>query len=128
MAILGCGLQGRKNLEALKAVLPTLAHCQAYDVVPEREAAFVREMNGRWGVAVVGAGSAEQAVRDADVVITAGRSRIPAARRLYRNGSRPAVLRSRSTTILMSRMRPSLQLISCYRRPRADGRCPAARA
>jgi ornithine cyclodeaminase/alanine dehydrogenase-like protein (mu-crystallin family) len=72
MAILGCGLQGRKNLEALKAVLPTLAHCQAYDVVPEREAAFVREMNGRWGVAVVGAGSAERAVRDADVVITAG--------------------------------------------------------
>ena len=30
MAILGCGLQGRKNLEALKAVLPDLARCQAY--------------------------------------------------------------------------------------------------
>ena len=41
-------------------------------MVPEREAAFVQEMNGRWGVTVVGAGSAEQAVRDADVVITAG--------------------------------------------------------
>jgi ornithine cyclodeaminase/alanine dehydrogenase-like protein (mu-crystallin family) len=72
MAILGCGLQGRKNLEVLKAVLPDLARCQAYDVVPEREAAFVQEMNGRWGVAVVGAGSAQQAVRDADIVITAG--------------------------------------------------------
>jgi len=33
VAILGCGLQGRKTLEALKAVLPSLARCQAYDVV-----------------------------------------------------------------------------------------------
>jgi ornithine cyclodeaminase/alanine dehydrogenase len=72
MAILGCGLQGHKNLEVLKAVLPNLAHCQAYDVVPEREAIFVREMNGRWGVSVTGAGSAERAVRGADIVITAG--------------------------------------------------------
>jgi ornithine cyclodeaminase/alanine dehydrogenase len=72
IAILGCGLQGRKNLEALKAVLPSLVRCQAYDVVAEREAAFVRETHERWGVVVVGAGSAERAVRGADIVITAG--------------------------------------------------------
>ena len=72
IAILGCGLQGRKNLEALKAVLPSLARCQAYDVVAEREAAFVHETHDRWGVSVVGAGSAEGAVRGADIVITAG--------------------------------------------------------
>jgi ornithine cyclodeaminase/alanine dehydrogenase-like protein (mu-crystallin family) len=72
IAILGCGLQGRKNLEALKAVLPTLAYCQAYDVVPEREAAFVHETHDRWGVSVVGSGNAEGAVRGADIVITAG--------------------------------------------------------
>jgi len=72
IAILGCGLQGRKNLESLKAVLPSLARCQAYDVVAEREAAFVHETHDRWGVSVVGAGSAEGAVRGADIVITAG--------------------------------------------------------
>ena len=72
IAILGCGLQGRKNLEVLKAVLPSLARCQAYDVVAEREAAFVHETHDRWGVSVVGAGSAEGAVRGADIVITAG--------------------------------------------------------
>jgi len=72
IAILGCGLQGRKNLEALRAVLPSLVRCQAYDVVAEREAAFVRETHERWGVFVVGAGSAERAVRGADIVITAG--------------------------------------------------------
>jgi ornithine cyclodeaminase/alanine dehydrogenase len=72
MAILGCGVQGRKNLEALRAVVPTLTHCKAFDVVPERESTFVRDMHGRWGVSVIGAGSAERAVRDADIVITAG--------------------------------------------------------
>ena len=65
-------MQGRKNLEALKAVLPSLARCQAYDVVAEREAAFVHETHDRWGVSVVGAVSAEGAVRGADIVITAG--------------------------------------------------------
>ena len=49
IAILGCGLQGRKNIEALKAVLPGLVRCQAYDVMPDREATFVKEMDGRWG-------------------------------------------------------------------------------
>ncbi|MCL4767863.1 MAG: ornithine cyclodeaminase family protein [Hyphomicrobiaceae bacterium] len=72
LAILGCGLQGRKNLEALKGVLPSLTHCRAYDIVPEREAAFVQEMQGRWGTQVTGTGSAERAVRGADIIITAG--------------------------------------------------------
>jgi ornithine cyclodeaminase/alanine dehydrogenase len=72
LAILGCGLQGRKNLEAIKAVVPGIAVCQAYDVAPEREAAFVAEMQGRWGISVVGAGTAERAVRGADIIITAG--------------------------------------------------------
>jgi len=72
VAILGCGLQGRKNLEVLKSVLPSLTHCRAYDIVPQREAAFVQELNGRWGVSVTGARSAEQAVRGADIIITAG--------------------------------------------------------
>lgn len=72
VGILGCGLQGRKHLQALKAVLPSLTHCQAYDLVPEREAAFVREMNGQWGFSVTGTRSAEAAVRGADIVITAG--------------------------------------------------------
>jgi ornithine cyclodeaminase/alanine dehydrogenase len=72
MAILGCGLQGRKNLEALNAVLPQLVRCQAYDVVAEREAAFVHAMDGQWGMSVVGSGTAQGAVRGADVVITAG--------------------------------------------------------
>jgi ornithine cyclodeaminase/alanine dehydrogenase-like protein (mu-crystallin family) len=72
LAILGCGLQGRKNVEALRAVLPALKLCQAYDIVPEREQAFVAEMRERFGIEALGAGSAEAAVRGADIVVTAG--------------------------------------------------------
>ena len=72
LAILGCGLQGRKNVEALRAVLPGLNRCQAYDIIPERERAFVAEMRERFAIEALGAGSAEAAVRGADIVITAG--------------------------------------------------------
>ena len=72
LAILGCGLQGRKNVEALRAVLPGLNRCQAYDIIPEREQAFVAEMRERFAIEALGAGSAEAAVRGADIVVTAG--------------------------------------------------------
>jgi ornithine cyclodeaminase/alanine dehydrogenase-like protein (mu-crystallin family) len=72
LAILGCGLQGRKNVEALRAVLPGLNRCQAYDIIPEREQAFVAEMRERLGIEALGTGSAEAAVRGADIVVTAG--------------------------------------------------------
>jgi ornithine cyclodeaminase/alanine dehydrogenase-like protein (mu-crystallin family) len=79
LAILGCGLQGRKNLEAIKGVLPGLARCQAYDIDPAREDAYVADMQGRFGMEIISARSAKNAVRDADVIVTAGP--IEAARR-----------------------------------------------
>ena len=72
VAILGCGLQGRKHLEALNAVRPSLARCQAYDIDPTREDAYVRDMQGRFGFEIVASRSAEAAVGGADIVITAG--------------------------------------------------------
>ncbi|MBV9521982.1 MAG: ornithine cyclodeaminase family protein [Alphaproteobacteria bacterium] len=72
LAVLGCGLQGRKHLEALSGVLENVRECCAYDILPEREAAFAEECDGRWGVRVRPAGSAEAAVREADVIVTAG--------------------------------------------------------
>ncbi len=72
LAILGCGLQGRKNLEALRGVLPGLTRCQVYDIDPLREDRYVAEMRGRFGLEIVGARSAEAATRNADIVIAAG--------------------------------------------------------
>ena len=45
LAIIGCGLQGRAHLEAIKGEVPSLSHCRAYDIVPERQALYVEEMN-----------------------------------------------------------------------------------
>ncbi len=73
LALLGCGVQGRAHLEAIAGEVATLTHCHVFDTVPERQAAFVDEMSGRFnGIQVIGEESAEQAIRKADIVITGG--------------------------------------------------------
>jgi len=72
LAILGCGLQGRRNLAALTGTLAGLARCQAYDIDPGREDAYAAEMGRQLGIEVAAARSAQAAVKDADIVITAG--------------------------------------------------------
>jgi ornithine cyclodeaminase/alanine dehydrogenase-like protein (mu-crystallin family) len=73
LALLGCGRQGRAHLKALAGEIPSLTRCQVYDIVPERQAAYVEEMNLKFdGIEVVGLDDAESAVRDADIVIPGG--------------------------------------------------------
>jgi ornithine cyclodeaminase/alanine dehydrogenase len=73
LAILGCGLQGRMHLEILAHELTSLEICHVYDIDPKRQAAFVDEMDGRFGaIKLQGAASAEAACRPADVIITGG--------------------------------------------------------
>lgn len=72
LAILGCGLQGRLQLEALKSGAPTLETCLAYDIDPAAARRYADEMDGRFGVAVTPVDSAEAAVRGSDIVMTAG--------------------------------------------------------
>jgi ornithine cyclodeaminase/alanine dehydrogenase len=73
LAILGCGVQGRAHLEALAGEVPSLRHCRAYDIVPERQDAYVHEMNSRFNdIEVVGVAGAKEAVQGADIVIPGG--------------------------------------------------------
>ena len=71
-AILGCGVQGRSNLEALKVVLPGLRDIRVYDVRPEAAHAFARECVKRHEISCTVCASPRQSVRTADVVVTAG--------------------------------------------------------
>ena len=71
VAILACGVQGRVNLEALAAVLP-IRRATAYDVRPETQEAFVREMSASLGIEVAHASSPREAMDGADVVVTSG--------------------------------------------------------
>lgn len=70
--ILGCGVQGRSNLEALKVVLPGLRRVVAYDVVKANRDRFVAEMAAACRVEVAGVDTPKEAVLGSDVVVTAG--------------------------------------------------------
>jgi len=72
LGILGCGLQGRRHLEAINAVRPDITHCLCYDIQPHRQRKFIDEMSGAFGFRVEGGASAEAVTRAADVLITGG--------------------------------------------------------
>ncbi len=68
--IIGTGYQARTQLEAVAAVR-RLERVRAFGRDPERREQFCREMSVRIGVAVEPARSGEEAVKDADILITA---------------------------------------------------------
>ncbi len=72
LGILGCGLQGRRHLEAVNAVRPDIAHCLCYDIQPDRQEKFIDEMSGEFGFRVESGASAEVVARAADVLVTGG--------------------------------------------------------
>lgn len=68
--IVGTGYQARTQLEAVAAVRK-LDRIRAFGRDPERRKQFCREMSARIGITVEPANSCEEAVRDAEIVITA---------------------------------------------------------
>jgi ornithine cyclodeaminase/alanine dehydrogenase-like protein (mu-crystallin family) len=71
VGILGCGVQGRSNLEALKVVFP-LRRVFAYDTHPDRSTRYAQEVSAQLGIEVVPAPDPKQAVVNSDIVVTAG--------------------------------------------------------
>jgi ornithine cyclodeaminase/alanine dehydrogenase len=71
VGILGCGVQGRSNLEALKLLFP-LKKVYAYDTQGERAVSYAQEMSGQLGIEVVPVGDPKEAVVRSDLVVTAG--------------------------------------------------------
>jgi ornithine cyclodeaminase/alanine dehydrogenase-like protein (mu-crystallin family) len=75
-AILGAGVQGRTQLEAVCAVR-SIGMAWVYDVVPEAAETFAEEMSTALSVEVTVASSSKQAVRGADIVCAATVSSTP---------------------------------------------------
>ncbi len=71
IGILGCGVQGRSNLEALRVLFP-IRQVLAYDVNPEVRARYIKEMEAKFGLEVIPADEPRQAVAGCDIVVTAG--------------------------------------------------------
>lgn len=70
VGILGCGVQARSNLEALKEVFP-LKKVYAFDTHPERAVAFAQE-SVKTQVDAVAVEDPRKAVVKSDIVVTAG--------------------------------------------------------
>ncbi len=71
VGILGCGVQGRSNLEALLQVLP-IKKVRAYDTDAGRAGRYVEEARATYSVAAEAVEHPRQAVEGCDVVVTAG--------------------------------------------------------
>ena len=71
VGILACGVQGRTNLEALRAILP-LTHVRAYDLHRHVAERYAREMSRHLELEIEVVDEPERAVRGCDVVVTSG--------------------------------------------------------
>jgi ornithine cyclodeaminase/alanine dehydrogenase len=71
VGILGCGVQGRTNVEALNVLFP-LQQVMAYDLDPVAARHFAEEMDARFGLEVAVVDAPHRAVIGCDLVVTAG--------------------------------------------------------
>ena len=72
MGMIGCGVQGRTNLEAIVASFQGVREVRAYDISRPVLERYVKEMSDEHGVKVVPVDSPRKAVEECDIVVTAG--------------------------------------------------------
>ncbi len=72
LGILGCGVQGRSNLEALVIECKNLEEVKAYDVNGKNLGRYAKDMISRYGMKVVPVDSPRKAVENCDIIVTAG--------------------------------------------------------
>ena len=71
VGILGCGVQGRTNFEALKVLFP-IQGVKAFDTNKEAAQAYAKEIQARFDVSVEIVSTPEAAVTGSDIIVTAG--------------------------------------------------------
>jgi ornithine cyclodeaminase/alanine dehydrogenase-like protein (mu-crystallin family) len=72
LGVLGCGVQGRTNAEALKVVFPRLEEVRAFDIDPGALESYAKYVEAVYGVRVKKASTPKEAVIGSDIVVTAG--------------------------------------------------------
>lgn len=72
VGVLGCGVQGRANLEAVLVARPGIKRVYAYDHRPSNSERYAGTQSERFGVECVAVATHEEAVRESDIIITAG--------------------------------------------------------
>lgn len=78
VGIIGAGVQSRTQLMAVTSVFKgQIETIKVYDLNKEKTKQFAKEMQSELNVSVVSSTSAEEAIRDSDIVITATMSTFP---------------------------------------------------
>ncbi len=70
--ILGCGAEGRSNLEAIYTVFKDLEEVRAYDIMRKNLEKYSSEMADKYDLRIVQVDSPRKAVEGSDIVVTAG--------------------------------------------------------
>jgi ornithine cyclodeaminase/alanine dehydrogenase-like protein (mu-crystallin family) len=71
LGVVGCGVQGFSHVEAFRGLF-SLRRIKAFDLRPEASATFARKVEEAFGIKVDMVASAEDAVGDSDLIVTAG--------------------------------------------------------
>ena len=71
VGMLGCGVQGRSNVEALKVLFP-IKTVRAFDVNPDAMQQYAKDIRSQLDLEVVPAATPRDAVSGCDIVVTAG--------------------------------------------------------
>jgi ornithine cyclodeaminase/alanine dehydrogenase-like protein (mu-crystallin family) len=71
VGVLGCGVQGRTNVEALNSVFP-LKRVMAYDVNAKAVSDYVEDIRSRFDLEAIAVDTPRKAVTGCDIVVTAG--------------------------------------------------------
>ena len=72
IGILGCGVQGRTNLEALAIIMPGLREIKAYDISQDAVIQYTEDMKKETGLNIKIAKNPQEAVENSDIIVTAG--------------------------------------------------------
>jgi ornithine cyclodeaminase/alanine dehydrogenase-like protein (mu-crystallin family) len=73
IGILGCGIQGESNLEALVVVQKQIKTVVAYDIFPQKAESYVEKMKKILpDIEIIKVNSPKDAVSESDIIVTAG--------------------------------------------------------
>ncbi|HSB04507.1 MAG TPA: ornithine cyclodeaminase [Thermodesulfobacteriota bacterium] len=70
VGIIGCGVQAKTQIMAMKAAIPSVRFLKGYDIREEASRQFTQWVSQELGIEAVAVGSAEEAVVDSDMIAT----------------------------------------------------------
>jgi ornithine cyclodeaminase/alanine dehydrogenase len=72
LGIIGCGVQGRTNIQAILTTLKNIKRVYAFDLYPDVMKNFVTEQSKKYDLEIIGVNTHKEVVVESDILITAG--------------------------------------------------------